>query len=1126
MIPCPRCGKENSREAFFCQQCGGPLSRVCPKCGTANAPDAHFCLRCGTALSVEATVERRVVTVLFADLVESTSLVRGQDPERARAVIGQYFEAMRHEIESHGGVVEKFIGDAVMALFGVPVAHEDHAQRAVRAAIAMQRRLTTHNTGLSAPLRIRIGLSTGEVVADPQASATGGQFMVTGEVVNLAARLQQQAPPDVIVVDERTQLATRLIARYVSLPAPAGAEFASEPRWQLLGLIDQPPSKELRGPLLGRDSEMQLLHALYRRVVQSRSPHLVTILGDAGVGKTRLVDEFVSRLVSDAEPPAVLRGRCPAYGEGLTYWPFVEMLKQECQIKDSDSPFVASQKLQARLMATCEPALGREDCQPVIDELAALVGLPAGAHGLPWDGRLQALKEAVEGRAAGEAAKSDSLLRCIRAFLGAKARSAPLLLVFEDLHWAEQSLLQLLEQLVVRAPDGPVMIICLARPALLERHPDWGSRLRNYTAITLPALDNDNAQRLLVALLGEDTPQDLRDRVLARAEGNPFFLEEILHVLVDSGTLVRQNGTWRVSGPVEVALPDTIHGTIASRLDLLSPLERRVMQAAAVAGRVFWPGALTATAELHGAEVLTALARLQERDLVEERAPSSVEDERQFAFKHALVREVAYSTLPKSQRSTLHLAFARWLERTSSETEEFSEAVAHHYEQAWRSRLETGDPGANVGAEAARALRRAGRRAAELGAIPEADRLYGRALEVVGKAGIHDPALLCELLVERSDAVKWVFPRPELMEDMHTVLRLAPGIGRVDLVARAWLNLGVYEYYLGTVERADDALARALELFREIGNRRGEAETVQTMGVVTQSFRDRLSKAQAAFRRAIELFEEMGDHRGMARAMTRLGRALVDSGALADARPVLERAAAIAQRARDRAFESDAQVGLASIAHLTGDAQGAVQEYQQALEVARELEHTASEVLIRRSLAMHFIRYGRLDDAEREMELVMTLAREHAWTIPFVQRTLAELRYAQGNSEVAATHAEPALTAVEGRDKIATATYGATLGRIRAAQGRADEAEALFRRSLDILEAEEYRLDLALTLMKYGEALVALEQPQRAREVFGRARQMFGDAGATRFVDEIDTWLRRIGSPAEAPPATTESRSL
>ncbi|MDQ7849428.1 MAG: adenylate/guanylate cyclase domain-containing protein [Armatimonadota bacterium] len=1117
-IRCPRCGMENPPQAQFCMHCGSPLVQRCHLCGAPNSLEAHFCLRCGAPLRGEQAPERRVVSVLFADLVGSTSLVGRLDPETMRRLIGEYFAAMREEIQRHGGTVEKFIGDAVMAVFGVPAAHEDDPERAVRAALAMQHRMPALNAALGADLHIRIGIGTGEVVADPRARE-GGEFMVTGDAVNLAARLQQHAPTDGIVVDDRTRRATRLVLRYLPL-APASGEMAGQARWQVAGVAERHEDKGLRAPLVGRDDEMQFLLALYRRVVDGRRHHLVTIIGSAGVGKTRLVEEVLAALADGADPPHVLRGRCPAYGEGLTYWPLAEMLKQECGIKDSDPATVAADKLRACVTHLLIPLLGAEESARLAADLAAILGVAArdGAGLREEQHRGRKLAEeglaavAREGRGAADRPSGDAVLRAFRSFLLARARERPLLVVFEDLHWAEESLLRLVEHLALRGVEAPVLTLCLARPELLERHPDWGGRIRNYTALALPPLPREEGRRLVGALLrGEAVPPEVRDAIAAKAEGNPLFIEEILRMLIDGGSLVRGERGWRLASPaVEIRIPETIHSILAARLDLLPSLERRVTQDAAVMGRVFWLGALLATGGLNAAEAVAALERLQERELVEERVPSSLAGEREFAFKHALVREAAYSTLPKAARSYRHLRFARWLQGNATQSaDKFLEVLAYHYEQAWRYRFETGDKAADLARQAIAALRAAGARALSLRTLPEARRLHERALAVLRNSGLEeDVVLLLELLTGRSEVVKWMSQPAVLLEDTETVLRVAPTIGRDDLLARAWLNRAFAEYLYERLDASEEALGRALQLFAGLGDRQGEAEALEVLGRITQGLRGTLSKAHVAYRKAMALYRQLQDGQGLARTMAHLGRSLLDGGDLEEAGRVLAEGLALARQHHERISEAKCLMGLGVLAHLVGDSPTAIKRHEETIDLVQELGDAVGAAAVRRHLGMHYLRHRRADEAEREMRAAYALYREHAADEPaFILRGLAEVLLARGDLLAAADHAERALAGIAPEDPVGLATYGATLGKVRAAQGRGEEAEALFRRSLELLEKSEYRVDLALTLYKYGEALRLLGREAEGRQVLQRARQLFAQMGATGFAREIGALL-------------------
>jgi class 3 adenylate cyclase/tetratricopeptide (TPR) repeat protein len=1124
VIRCARCSLENPAEAQFCMRCGEALSRRCRACGAANSLEAQFCIQCGTPLEGMTSTERRVLSVLFADLVGSTRLTERTDPERMRAIIQEYFATMRAEIERHGGVVEKFIGDAVMAVFGLPTAHEDDPERAVRAAVLMQRRMPDLNAGLQADLRMRIGVSTGEVVADPAAVATG-QFMVTGDVVNLAARLQEDAQPGGVLIDDRTHNTTQRLGEFRLLRGGAGRRDGT--RWEVLALAE--PSRRdaegravpgLRSAIVGRDDEVQFLQALYRRVVDGRRQHLVTVIGAAGVGKSRLVEEFTRALDRDAPPPRVLRGRCPAYGEGLTYWPLAEMLKQECGIKNNDPPHTVSEKFRAGILRICEPLTGTEDADAIVAGLAPALGvdtplrgtlLPEPGAPAPRDTRTGPMGLRDPG-ATGPRRGSESLAQAVRGVLVAMTRSRPLVLIFEDLQWAEESMLELLEHPSVRTVEAPILTICLARPELFERQPDWGARIRNYTALSLSPLPLADGRLLISALLHDVVvPSDMSEAILAKAEGIPLFIEEIVRMLIERGNLVGGDHGWEwASVPLKIRIPDTIRGILAARLDLLTPLEKRVIQDASVPGRVFWGGAVTALGGLGPAEVSAALERLVERELVDERPASSMTGEREFIFKHAFIQEVAYRMLPKSSRSIRHRRFAEWLEQSTAENaEKFLEILAHHYEDAWRYEFEAGRDAAALARQAIDALRRAGQKATALRTLPEARRLYERALRILRNAELEgDVPLQIELRTDHAEVVKWMHAPDLVAEDTRVVLELAPQVGREDLVARAWLNRAFAEFDRDQLKPAEDALWSALELFRRLRDRQGEAEALEILGNITDSLRGSLSKAEAAYRKALDLYAAMGDGRGLARTTAWLGRVVLNEGRLADAGPLLADALQLARTHHERISEPASLLGLAILAHLKGDSGQAVHLYREVIALQPTLGDPVSETA-RRSLAMHYLRQRRPDEAERELQTALALAREHGATAdsPYILRALAEVYLARGELLAAAAFAERAVADAPEGDAIAHATHGATLAAVRAAQGREEEAVGLFERSLSALEGREYRIDLGLVLWKYGEALLILAQPERAEDLLARARGLFADIGAPPFIDAIDAQI-------------------
>ena len=589
---------------------------VCARCGRENPADARFCNACGTELEAARPAtheERKVVTVLFADVTGSTALGERLDAEGLKEVMAAFFEAMREEIEAEGGTVEKFIGDAVMAAFGVPRVHEDDPERALRAALRMRARLTALNEGLSArlgvELELRTGINTGEVMAvtDPRP----GEALATGDAVNAAARLEQSARPGQVLVAERTAQAAR--GFHFGPPQALELRGKKEPLQAVELLAEQPVSEGTLAahmPLVGRSRELDLLSTTYRRVVDEKRPHLVTLYGEAGVGKSRLVGELLAQLESDTPPPSVIRGRCLAYGDGITYWPLAEMLKEQAHVLDTDSAEVA----RARVVSAAADVLAAADAEgsyEAAETLAASIGLAAADRGE---------------RSPHEVRAETSL--AWRAFFSSLAAAVPTVVVVEDVHWADAAMLELLEEVADRA-TGALLLLCTARPELTTRRPTWGGMRRSFTGLVVEPLGGEESEQLVDSLIGGNGAHAAeREEILARAEGNPFFLEEIVRTL-GSGA----------AGATKI--PDTVQAALAARIDLLPHDEKRALQAAAVVGRVFWPGAVSDVAALEPVVIDELLDRLQDRDLILGRLSSAMSRQRELIFRHALVRDVA-----------------------------------------------------------------------------------------------------------------------------------------------------------------------------------------------------------------------------------------------------------------------------------------------------------------------------------------------------------------------------------------------------------------------------------------------------------------------------------------------------
>ena len=809
MKRCPACGDENADKARFCQNCATPL-------GEAEAPAADV---------------RKVVTIVFADVTGSTALGERLDPEALRRVMGRYFDEMSAVIERHGGTVEKFIGDAVMAVFGIPRLHEDDAVRAVRAAVGMRDALVSLNTDLEREhgegLAARIGVNTGEVVAgDPSA----GQRLVTGDAVNVAARLEQAAAPGEILLGEPT---FRLVKDAVEVePVDALALKGKEERVPAFRLLDVSAGaagheRHLDSPMVGRAKELSLLEHALERAVTDRTSQLFTLMGPAGVGKSRLVAEFLAGSAAEA---TFLRGRCLSYGEGITFFPLADVIHQAAGILDSDTPAVARSKLDAVL----GDASDRE----------RVAGLVAGLFG--W----------------AEAGATEDAFWAVRKLFEHLAHERPVVVVFDDIHWGEPTFLDLIEHLADWTRDAAVLVLCIARPELLEVRPGWGGGKMNATSILLEPLPGDEASRLVDNLLGRaDIPQVARDRILEAAEGNPLFVEEMLAMLIDDGLLRFEDGAWRsVEDLANVTVPPTIHLLLAARLDRLDAEERAVIERGSVEGKVFHSGAVaTLSPETARPNVRSRLLALARKELIRpDRAEFAGEDA--FRFRHLLIRDAAYQAMPKEQRADLHERFADWLAEAARERmAEYEEILGYHLEQAYRYREELGaaGDGRGIATRAAEHLYASAERADERNDLNAARSFLDRSIGL-SEGGLHARSLLLEAEIvqelgeytaaheivlrarDLAGAVgdRALFLRAELLriitqgsvdpsqtmakgsEEATAVLEEADRLGDVELRVRAIFTLAVLSFFQGrtkeTVEMLGDLTQQALTMSRRL----------------------------------------------------------------------------------------------------------------------------------------------------------------------------------------------------------------------------------------------------------------------------------------------------------------------
>src|SRR5919198_2112056 len=708
-MTCSACGAENRAGRKFCSNCGAPLAVACPACGAANEPDDRFWGECGAALQAEprapaAEAERRLGSGLFGDLVGFTPLSEDQDPEAGRGLLSQYFDTSPRVIERYGGTVEKFIGDAVMAVWGTPVAREDDAERAVRAGLE----LVEIVAGLGEGLAMRVGVVTGEAAVTVGAE---GQGMVAGDLVNTASRVQAAAQPGTVLVGERTRRASEAAIAYEAA-GEHDLKGKAEPLqlWRAVRVIaarrGERRASSLEAPFVGREGELRLIKDLFHATAEEQKARLVSVVGIAGIGKTRLsweLEKYLDGLVDDVYWH---RGRCLAYGEGVAYWALAEMVRMRAGIAEQEEPVAAETKLEA---AVARYVLDPEERSWVEPRLAQLLGL---AGETPFD--------------------REDLFAGWRLFFERLADQSPTVLVFEDLQWADASLLDFVEYLLDWSRNHPLYVLTLARPELAERRPSWGAGKRNFTPLALEPLPDEAIDELLAGLV-PGLPEGIRVRIRERAEGVPLYAIETVRMLIDRGLL---------EGEIEsLEVPETLHALIAARLDDLGSTERRVIEDASVLGKSFTKDGLAALTGMDAQDLEPILGTLVRKDLLTLQADPRSPERGNYSFLQALVQRIAHDTLSRKEQKARHLAAARYFEEGwGSEDAEIVEVTAAHYLHAYRADPEAPDA-AEIRAAAREALVRAARRAASVAATAQAQGYFEQAAALA-----EEPRLQAELL--------------------------------------------------------------------------------------------------------------------------------------------------------------------------------------------------------------------------------------------------------------------------------------------------------------------------------------------------------------------------------------------
>jgi class 3 adenylate cyclase/tetratricopeptide (TPR) repeat protein len=1164
-LRCAACGTENEAGRKFCGECGGALAAVCPSCGSPNAVGVKFCGECGTALAAQPTpaastapepaAERRLVSVLFADLVGFTALSESRDAEEVRELLSRYFNSAQRLIQLYGGTVEKFIGDAVMAVWGTPVAQEDDSERAVRAALD----LVAAVADLAPGVRARAGVLTGEAAVTLGAD---GQGMVAGDLVNTASRIQSAAEPGTVLVGEATKRATEAAIAYEAA-GEHKLKGKAEPMqlWQALRVTGfrrgalKPAG--LEPPYVGRERELRVVKEMFNATADEAKAHLVSVFGIAGFGKSRLTWEFRKYIDGIKELVAWHSGRCLAYGEGVAYWALAEMVRMRAEIAEGEDPKAARVKLGIATETYIDDPEERDWIEP---RLAHLLGL-----------------------AEGPGHERDDLFAAWRVFFERLAERSPTVLVFEDMHWADPSLLDFVEYLLEWSRSHKIFVLVLARPDLLERRPNFGAASRNSTTLSLEPLSQKAMKELLEGFV-PGLSEELQQQILARAEGVPLYAVETVRMLLDRGLLEREGNVYRPTGPIDALdVPETLHALIAARLDGLEPEERRLLQDAAVLGKTFTKAGLTALSGLGEPELEPLLTSLTRKEFLSVQADPRSPERGQYGFLQDLLKHVAYETLAKKERKTRHLAAAAHLERSFGSAEaEIVEVVAAHYRDAYEVAPDDPDAG-EIKAKAREMLARAGERAASLAAGEEAQRYFEHAVELADH-----PLDEAELRERAGEMAALGLRYPEAEIHYRRALELLEGLGETHPAARVSARLGEVQWSTGRLDEAIERMERAfavlsgdepdadvaalavqlarLQFFHgnldrasdlvELAVSVGEAlllpeiiaQALNTYGVIA-SFQSREEMSLALFTHSLKLALEHDLSVPALRAYNNLGDSFGRRDRYEEAIPYQESGLALARKVGNRRWEwgllsensfALMMVGrwdeaLAALAEIPDDEFAAIATPSQTrveIEAARgnALEaRRAFSLIARFADTVDVQQRGLYDSAEA---IVLRAEGDHEGALRAAQRTLAVM------AVMGASHQTVKIGFAYGVDA------ALTLGKLDAAEALVSRIEALrpgeqapylraqaarFRARLAAQRNESAAVEppfvdaarifrefgipfwLAVTELEHGEWLVEQGRNDEAESMLAEAREIFERLGAAPYLERA----ARLG--AEVP---------
>ena len=1063
MITCKRCHGHNPPQFKRCGYCGEPLD---------EAP-----------VTVPAHEIRKVVTIVFSDLVSSTALGERIDSEALHEIKVRYFNAMAAEITRHGGKIEKYVGDAILAVFGLPHAHEDDALRAVRATAGMQSALAKVNAELDArygvTLRNRTGINTGEVVASVDAHAE--QRLATGDSVNVASRLEQAAPENQVYIGEAT---FRLVRDAIAAESVAPLELKGKAQrvaaYRLISVRGTEGSaRRVDTPIVGRDTELAVLAAVYREACETMTARLVTVIGDAGVGKSRLAHEVVGRIATGA---CVLRGRCLPYGDGITFWPLVEMVRQAADIREDDFPDQARAKLQAIVGST-----------EVAERLASATGLATANFPLA------------------------EINWAARKFFETLAAAAPLLLVVEDIHWAEVALLELLAHVRDGAAEAPMLLLATARHDLIEAHPDWGTKPKDVKLVLSP-LGNADAAAVITNMLGADLPEGVASRLVGAAEGNPLYVEQMLSMLIDSGALHIEGGRWVCADDkLEIPIPPTIHALLDARLDQLPRDVRATIEPASVIGLEFpQPAVETLMPELlrpHAGEHLATLTRRHFIHSVAAAGPDIA-----YRFEHHLVRDTVYGRLLKRSRATLHLEFVRWADRINGEHGrglEFEEILGYHLEQAYRYVCELGLPDASeraIGADAARRLSAAGKRAYARGDTHAAANLYRRAVALLDG---NDPARLA-LLVDLGEVLLELAAFPEAHSVLAEAQKAAEHAGNRRVAASAQLlRMRVRIFNAEPGASSDEALRlanEAIPLLEAEGAHRELARAWHMVGMIHGSSA-RYGLADDAVSRSTTHARLAGEAHAVLR--NTVGRA---SGALLGPMPVPQAIdlceELIGKALGDRRAEGKVLCMLAQLRAMNGEFGKARDCYRRGRALLHELGSSLSAASTGTDVLCVELIAGDLPAALREATPDFEFLKRAGETYymstiaALISRVLREM----GRDDDAMAFSRIAEESTAADDVESQAMWRSIRAPILARAGQLIEAESLARSAVALARTTDALLMQADTTRELAAVLWLAGRPEESRRSIDGAIGLYDAKGDVVSAARSRAWRDQPGN--------------